>query len=829
MNFGKTFEILTGKPPFPWQERLYQDYFSSGKIPASCTLPTGLGKTNVIAVWLAAIIHEKPIPRRLVYVVNRRTVVDQTTTEAELFQQAINESSVFAGFRTKYEHLRISTLRGSFADNGDWCEDPSKPAIICGTVDMIGSRLLFSGYGIGRNKRPLHAGFLGTDTLLVHDEAHLEPAFQKLVTSIRYQQRSLEPDSRWPKLEVMELTATSKSTDSFTLNDDDLSNPIVHERFHAKKALHLHQLVDAKKPGKELLAKALSYAHTGKGVLIFVQSIEAVMEIQHGLEKNKIPRDNIRTLTGTMRGMERDKLTEDETFKRFLPNPPDDATEGTVFLACTSAGEVGVNISADHLICDLSTFESMAQRFGRVNRFGKFDDCEIHVFHPNESAWDEKSSLTTPRKNTLQLLIQTSAQGSASPYALSLLDATERTQAFAPEPDILPTTDMLFDAWALTTIRESLPGRPAVEPWLHGVSEEEPSETQFAWRLDVSLLEYAQVSDENRTELLEVYPLLPCELLREPSHRAIKHLEAMAKRSSDHSVWLVEPDGRVISEKLSYFLNKENKESIFGRTVVLDPIVGGLNATGMLDASIVEYATDVSKTHDRCRESELDPSNRDLHEVFSLEIASAEEDEPLVLRWFALKNFGEVKSKLPVGWEVHVSDVENRVQSILSRLSLGDSLNRCLLIAARYHDHGKKRKLFQTMLGNRNSPDVWWAKSGSLRGVGVLEKYRHEFGSIRELPSASELEIGDDERELVLHLIASHHGRARPHFPIEEVFDPESTQATANAIALKVPSRFARLQRRFGRWGLAYLESILRAADWSASANPSRFETSIKR
>ena len=42
-------------------------------------------------------------------------------------------------------------------------------------------------------------------------------------------------------------------------------------------------------------------------------------------------------------------------------------------------------------------------------------------------------------------------------------------------------------------------------------------------------------------------------------------------------------------------------------------------------------------------------------------------------------------------------------------------------------------------------------------------------------------------------------------------------------IAAEVPQRFARLQRKYGRWGLAYLESLLRAADWAASANPSEF------
>lgn len=46
--FRKAFEALTGHAPFPWQERLFTEWFAEGKIPSSCNLPTGLGKTNVI-------------------------------------------------------------------------------------------------------------------------------------------------------------------------------------------------------------------------------------------------------------------------------------------------------------------------------------------------------------------------------------------------------------------------------------------------------------------------------------------------------------------------------------------------------------------------------------------------------------------------------------------------------------------------------------------------------------------------------------------------------------------------------------------------------------
>ncbi|WP_201281692.1 hypothetical protein [Methylosinus sp. Ce-a6] len=81
------------------------------------------------------------------------------------------------GLQLRSGRLPISTLRGQFADNRAWLDDPSSPAIVVGTVDMIGSRLLFEGYGVSRKMRPYHAGFLGVDTLVLLDEAHLVPPF----------------------------------------------------------------------------------------------------------------------------------------------------------------------------------------------------------------------------------------------------------------------------------------------------------------------------------------------------------------------------------------------------------------------------------------------------------------------------------------------------------------------------------------------------------------------------------------------------------------------------------------------------------------------------
>ena len=813
-SFSELFCHITGHSPFPWQERLYSEYLALGNTPKACSLPTGLGKTSVIAIWLIALANGAAVPRRLIYVVNRRTVVDQTTAEVEHYKSVIDSASKLSSFKAQFESLRISTLRGQYADNGDWCENPSRPAVIVGTVDMIGSRLLFSGYGIGRAKRPLHAGFLGQDALLIHDEAHLEPAFQRLIETIEMHQRDYEPKVQWPKLKVMELTATSKSANPFKLDHNDYANIIVDRRMNAVKQLHLHELLDSKKPAKELAHKALSLKSSGRAIVVFASSVESVLEVQATLEKANLP---VKSLTGTLRGKERDKLVIDKTFARFLPATPDNATTGTVYLVCTSAGEVGVNISADSMICDLTTIESMAQRLGRVNRFGNVEECEVHVYVP--TTWDEKNPLTIPRQRTLALLHD--LNGNASPKALGDLPAEARNIAFSPNPAFLPVTETLFDAWALTTITGKLPGRPAVEAYLHGLIENEIPETHVAWREDVQLLSRDELDDRDRSDLLLAYPLLPHELLREPSYRVIKHLEAIAQRHPNHHAWLVNDDGEVKVVTLEFFTDRNNKERINGMTVVLDPRSGGIKS-GIMDGTC-ELADDVSKTDDRCRSRDTDPTPPDFHVVYSFTIPASDDDEdPEVLRWFVRRNTGEIQSKKPVLLEVHVSDVEKRMTDIISGMSLGSSIDRCLTIAAKYHDQGKKRRNFQMMLGNRNSPKVWWAKSGYSKGIPLEEKYRHEFGSLHELFKVTELGLTGDERELVLHLIAAHHGRARPNFPADEVFDPNSTNELDKQLAISVPQRFGRLQRKFGRWGLAYLESLLRAADWSASANPSK-------
>src|SRR5262249_42294642 len=90
---------------------------------------------------------------------------------------------------------------------------------------------------------------------------------------------------------------------------------------------------------------------------------------------------------------------------------------------------------------------------------------------------------------------------------------------------------------------------------------------------------------------------------------------------------------------------------------------------------------------------------------------------------------------------------------------------------------------------------------------------RHEFGSLMQATRDNSLQ---HERDLVLHLIAAHHGWARPHFK-PGAWDPDANDDDNSAEAAEAMRRYARLQRRFGRWGLAWLEALVRASDYAAT------------
>jgi CRISPR-associated endonuclease/helicase Cas3 len=169
--------------------------------------------------------------------------------------------------------------------------------------------------------------------------------------------------------------------------------------------------------------------------------------------------------------------------------------------------------------------------------------------------------------------------------------------------------------------------------------------------------------------------------------------------------------------------------------------------------------------------------------------------------------------------DAHLQTARAFAGELAQRLALEEPAASAVIFAAQRHDAGKYRALWQRSIGNRDFPSRVLAKSGDTKmRLLELSHYRHELGSLVDISRDPEFRrLGPASQDLVLHMIAAHHGRARPHFSAEESFDPEHPDSVVRAAAREAPARFARLQRRYGRWGLAYLESLVRAADIVAS------------
>jgi CRISPR-associated endonuclease/helicase Cas3 len=210
-EFDIVYQALTGHDgAFRWQHRLFCN-LEAGRFPTDVELATGLGKTSIIALWILAlgrtICHSNAIvPRRLAYVVDRRVVVDQASEFAEdirtRLESAVNDpdhvlyplASALRDAGCVAGVLETSTLRGQRTLDTRWRDDPSRPAIVIGTVDMIGSRLLFRAYGrVGPWGRSLEAGLLGQDCLIALDEAHLCSPFAATLAAVERHRDRIAP------------------------------------------------------------------------------------------------------------------------------------------------------------------------------------------------------------------------------------------------------------------------------------------------------------------------------------------------------------------------------------------------------------------------------------------------------------------------------------------------------------------------------------------------------------------------------------------------------------------------------------------------------------
>jgi CRISPR-associated endonuclease/helicase Cas3 len=892
-SFSGNFPRLTGYAPMRWQRRLF-DAFMDGAIPQALDLPTGLGKTSVMAIWLTARALAngeilKAVPRRLIYVVDRRAVVDQATEEAEKLRNALESDAnkhLKASLGLNEARLPISTLRGAYVDNREWLDDPAVPAIVVGTVDMIGSRLLFSGYGVSPRMRPFQAGLLGADTLVVLDEAHLVPPFEALLKTIardpkgEFVLRRGEGGNLMPGLHLMSLSATGredKEADGgtiFRLTEEDRGDPIVQQRLRAAKKLTLSEAKDAKELVKRLVERAWALGTKPRParVLVYCNSrddgaLKVKAAIDERAKKDKIAIAS-ELLVGGRRVRERKKLSEwlhgfvGERSKAQVPT----------FLVATSAGEVGVDMDADHMVCDLVEWERMVQRFGRVNRRGGEGRVAIIEVVAAPPAKEKKDGEPWPeRRERLRKPID-ALKGDASPSAIMALKENESLkealqQAQTPAPLRPALSRALVDAWSMTSLDEHT-GRPEVEPWLRGWVEDDEPQATIVWRRFLPARSGGEkLARKAINEFFDEAPPQTSEGLEAETWRIVEWLlarvdavgkagktpkEIAASGSLDEKspvLFVLNSKGELDDKDvangqwtlgaLADLKEKKREKEAFergliGRTLVVSSLLGGLSSDGMLDDKIADEAStlDADEAWEprpfRVREAS-EPSatgDADWRETYRFAINRADDGEESA--WIVVeerRNQPQSEDDRAVArFEQTLADhqgaAERIAADIAKALKLPSAYCNMLAVAARLHDEGKQASRWQDAF---NAPRQGrpYAKTKGPIHFKRLDGYRHEFGSLPSLQNDAAFKaLPPDLQDLALHLVAAHHGRARPVIETQGCEDapPTALEARARDVAL----RFARLQKRWGPWGLAWLEALLRAADQQASRENDR-------
>ncbi|HEX7074587.1 MAG TPA: DEAD/DEAH box helicase family protein, partial [Hyphomicrobiaceae bacterium] len=253
-HFDEFFGVLYEAEPFPWQSRLAKRVIErrTAAWPAAIALPTAAGKTACIDIAVFALAchanrasSERTAPRRIFFVVDRRIIVDEAHRRATMLAMKLRSAKrgivkevadrlrILAGGD---EPLACFHLRGGVYRDDAWARTPIQPTVISSTVDQIGSRLLFRGYGRSSRTWSIHAGLACNDSLILLDEAHCaRPFLETLQAVASYRQWADAPI--WSPFHTVVLSATPPEDRTDVFRDDarDRAHPVLGARLKAEK------------------------------------------------------------------------------------------------------------------------------------------------------------------------------------------------------------------------------------------------------------------------------------------------------------------------------------------------------------------------------------------------------------------------------------------------------------------------------------------------------------------------------------------------------------------------------------------------------------------
>ncbi len=359
MDFHELFQKMTGhRHPFSWQKTLAEREDCGNRL---IRVATGMGKTmGVFGTWLhhRVILDQENWPRRLVWCLPMRTLVEQTSHEIAACLERLGLD------------VAVHNIMGG-EDAGDWHFFPEKNAVLVGTQDMLISRALNRGYAMSRARWPMDFGLLNSDCLWVLDEVQLMDI--GLATSAQLQWFREHDRSRTPRPSYswwMSATLRPewlKSVDTKDMVDaieDQMQGISSDDRQGTLWTAVEKQLsLIPPKEDKEMAALVLENHRPGETTLVIVNTVKRAVAVFEALGKQKNLNADLRLVHSRFRPAER------AAWRSAFLHPGAKDPKGRIIIA-TQVVEAGVDISAECLITDLAPWPSLVQRFGRAARYG---------------------------------------------------------------------------------------------------------------------------------------------------------------------------------------------------------------------------------------------------------------------------------------------------------------------------------------------------------------------------------------------------------------------------------------------------------------------------
>ncbi len=954
-SFAEYFHALWGHQPYPWQVVL-ADQVSSGEWPNWITLPTGAGKTACLDIAIYALAKQasqptgkRTAPVRIVFAVNRRIVVDEAFNRAKKIGQRLNDArpsdvlfplaqalQSLAGEQDA-KPLEAYPLRGATFTDNSWARSPFQPTIITTTLDQLGSRLLFRGYGVSDRAQPLHAALMANDALLILDEAHTSKAFSQTLEAIaKYKAKNAELSLPFA---AVQLTATppADAEKPFGLTPDDEDEkqcPDLVRRLTASKPTSFRAVPGAKgaqrhaKIAKEAAAQAAEYLKAGnRRILIVVNRVATAVETEAELKKLLAPKKKgelkseaaVGLLTGRLRPLDRLELVASLTDKFQLDRsqPTEDVPQ--LVLVATQCVEVGADYDFDALITELAPLDSLRQRFGRLNRSGRSIPAPATILAAEESI--DKSK---PDALYAQSLVHTwqwlQSHGTALDFGIRALKpflpvGDELSQCLAPAADAPILLPAHLDLLCQTSPKPHV--EPEVGCYIHGLAKPQAN-VSVLFRSDLDFPASAEdPMNESVAAKLEAAPPLGTETAEVPIYHLKKWLLNKAEPDSGGDGAEV-PEESAAARGTQVLVSplpirwRNGEAAALASVNELRPgdvivLACGVNAAGLIPLGSDIPTDQFEPAHLLARDrlcvrlgpaaiSELMKSTKEAgaasndfeEEDEKQKVRSLLQQNPAIMHSLNLgAKLNEIMGTLANGrwvtepygddgllarytrrigftaWplepeelgtqgdgggpQVNLSDHNQAVSERAARSAteLGATLIRTFKDAGFWHDWGKADPRFQAMLHGvplyALGKKPLLAKSQGQRSKAerdliakqaeLPKGFRHELISTMLL-MCSGAAMDHPEADLLFHLIASHHGYCRPLAPPIQDKAPESFEIKVNDelveyygvnyplahISSGVAERFWKLTRRFGWWGLPYLELLLRLADQQESA-----------